>query len=72
MRPAVAGPLAASFRAGYGACDEARWGRARLFAALFQLRMTARRLPVHDVDWTEQVRAGVGDVVEMLRVARGA
>ena len=70
--PAVVGPLAASFRAGYGACDEARWGRARLFATLFRLRMTARRLPVHDVDWTEQVRSRVGDVAEGLRAAAGA
>jgi hypothetical protein len=43
-----------------------------LFAALFQLKLTARRCPVHDVAWGAQVRAGVGEAVEMLRFARGA
>lgn len=70
--PAEVGPLTASFRAGYGVCDEARWGRARLFATLFLLRMAARRLSVHDLDWTEQVRSSVGDVAEGLRAARSA
>lgn len=72
--PGAAPPaaLAVAFRAGYGPCDEARWVRARLFAALFQLKLTARRCPVHDSRWGAQVRAGVGDAVEMLRVARGA
>jgi aminoglycoside phosphotransferase (APT) family kinase protein len=69
---APAAALAVAFRAGYGPCDEARWARARLFAALFQLKLTARRRAVHDARWGAQVRAGVGDAVEMLRVARGA
>ena len=69
---APAATLAAAFRAGYGSCDQARWVRARLFAALFQLKLTARRCPVHDAGWGAQVRAGVGDAVEMLRAARGA
>jgi aminoglycoside phosphotransferase (APT) family kinase protein len=64
--------LATSFRDGYGACDQARWGRALLWAALFRLRMTARRLPVHDAGWTEQARVGVAGVVESLRASRGA
>lgn len=72
--PGAAPPpaLAVAFRAGYGPCDEARWARARLFAALFQLKLTARRCPVHAAGWGAQVRAGVGEAVEMLRVARGA
>jgi len=72
--PGAAPPpaLAVAFRAGYGPCDEGRWARARLFAALFQLKLTARRCPVHDAGWGAQVRAGVGDAVEMLRFARGA
>ena len=67
--PAAA--LAVAFRAGYGPCDEARWARAGLYAALFQLKVTARRCPVHDAGWGAQVRTGVGGAVEILRAARG-
>lgn len=70
--PDAASALAVAFRAGYGPCDEDRWARARLFAALFQLKLTARRCQVHHAGWGAQVRAGVGDAVEMLRLARGA
>jgi aminoglycoside phosphotransferase (APT) family kinase protein len=67
-----AAALAVAFRAGYGTCDDERWARARLFAALFQLKLTARRCAVHDAAWETQVRARVGDAVETLRAARGA
>ncbi|QWZ08028.1 aminoglycoside phosphotransferase family protein [Nocardioides panacis] len=70
--PSAATVLGRSFREGYGACDPARWGRARLWTALFRLRMTARRLPVHDVDWADRARGGVADVVEGLRASRGS
>lgn len=70
--PGRAGSLAVAFRAGYGTCDDARWTRAGLFAALFQLRLTARRCAVHDAAWETQVRARVGAAVETLRAARGA
>jgi aminoglycoside phosphotransferase (APT) family kinase protein len=69
--PAGAAALTASFRTGYGVGDDARWERAGLWSALFRLRMTARRLAVHDVDWTEEVRGRVDDVAEGLRATRG-
>jgi aminoglycoside phosphotransferase (APT) family kinase protein len=69
--PAGAASLTGWFRTGYGVGDEERWERARLWAALFRLRMTARRLPVHDVDWTAEVRSRVADVAEGLRAGRG-
>jgi aminoglycoside phosphotransferase (APT) family kinase protein len=70
--PGRAASLAVAFRAGYGSCDEARWARARLFAALFQLKLTARRCSVHDARWGAQVRTRTLEAVETLRVARGA
>ena len=70
--PGRAAALAVAFRAGYGSCDEARWARARLFAGLFQLKLTARRCPVHDARWGAQVRTRTLEAVETLRAARGA
>lgn len=70
--PGRAAALAVAFRAGYGGCDEARWARARLYAALFQLKLTARRCPVHDARWGTQVRIRTLEAVETLRAARGA
>ncbi len=60
------------FRAGYGSCDPARWVRARLFSALFQLKLAARRCPVHDTHWEAQVRTRVADAAATLRAARSA
>ena len=70
--PGRAAALAGAFRAGYGTCGDARWARAGLFAALFQLKLTARRCAVHDAGWERQVRVRVGAAVETLRAARGA
>jgi len=70
--PGRAAALTVAFQAGYGSCDQARWARARLFAALFQLKLTARRCPVHDARWGTQVRTRTLEAVETLRVARGA
>jgi aminoglycoside phosphotransferase len=70
--PVRAASLTSAFRAGYGPCDQSRWTRAVLFAALFQLKLTARRCAVHDPRWASHVHSGVGEAVEILRAVRGA
>lgn len=60
--------LIAAFRAGYGPCDDARWGRARSLAVLFQLKLAARRCAVHDEFWAVQVQARIADAaIELER-----
>jgi aminoglycoside phosphotransferase (APT) family kinase protein len=58
-----AGPMAArmrdAFLAGYGTAHPARMARARLYDALLQCRMAARRVPIHHVDWEHRVTGAV-------------
>ena len=64
--PVGARALTAALVAGYGPCEPGRWARARTLAALFQLKLAARRIPVHDVDWEPLVTARVDDAAAAL------
>ncbi len=63
---ADAAPLIRGFLEGYGSCDPARLVRARLIAVLFQLKLAARRTPVHSADWGAQVTRHVDDAAATL------
>jgi hypothetical protein len=52
---AAAAALEVAFRAGYGACDPLRWARAELLAILMELKLAARRCPVHHARWPVMV-----------------
>lgn len=52
---------------GYGPGPPARWLRAHQLALLFQLKLAARRSPVHASDWATQVTKQVADVAISLR-----
>jgi hypothetical protein len=54
-----AAALAAAFRTGYGACDPVRWTRAELLASMLELKLAARRYPVHDARWPALVASRV-------------
>jgi aminoglycoside phosphotransferase len=62
----VAG-LVRKFLEGYGPCDAARISRARLIAVLYQLKLAARRTPVHTTDWGTQVTRQVDEAAASLR-----
>jgi Ser/Thr protein kinase RdoA (MazF antagonist) len=63
-------PLFAALVAGYGACDPARWKRARLLAVLFSLKLAARRHPVHGVGWEMLVRDHLAEASARLTAER--
>ena len=62
----VTGPIR-QFLEGYGPCDPARFSRARLIAVLYQLKLAARRIPVHAPDWATRVTRQVGEAAANLR-----
>jgi aminoglycoside phosphotransferase len=62
----VAG-LVRKFLEAYGPCDPARISRARLIAVLYQLKLAARRNPVHAPDWGTQVTRQVDEAAASLR-----
>lgn len=64
--------LRRALRAGYGACDPARWARADLLAVLFSAKLAARRCEVHDPAWTSQVETRLSGAADALEVARAA
>lgn len=66
----LANVLAGCLRLGYGPCDPARWARAALFAALFQLKFAARRCAVHQLGWAAHVQAQVAGAATMLNAGR--
>ena len=53
------GAAEAALRAGYGPGAEARWARAALVSAVFDLKLAARRCMVHDPEWAPRVRGRV-------------
>jgi aminoglycoside phosphotransferase (APT) family kinase protein len=59
--------LVERFLEGYGPCDPARYSRARLIAVLYDLKIAARRIPVHAVDWRPRVTRQVDEAAERLR-----
>jgi hypothetical protein len=59
-------PLVSRFINGYGPCDPARLSRARLIAVLYRLKLAARRIPVHSLDWEAQVTRQVNDAAASL------
>jgi Ser/Thr protein kinase RdoA (MazF antagonist) len=52
-------PLHEAFLQGYGVREPARFARSRAYDALSQLRMAARRVPVHAPDWDRRVAEAV-------------
>jgi aminoglycoside phosphotransferase (APT) family kinase protein len=55
------------FFEGYGPCDPDRLARARLIAVLYQLKLAARRIPVHEPEWAQKVTRHVDDAAASLR-----
>jgi hypothetical protein len=49
-----------AFLQGYGAAEPPRLARARVYDALSQLRMSARRVPIQALDWQLRVTRAVG------------
>lgn len=49
-----------AFLDGYGPASPARLARARVYDTLLQLRLAARRSPIQEPDWADQVSAAVG------------
>jgi aminoglycoside phosphotransferase (APT) family kinase protein len=62
-----AAALPAAFLAGYGPLTGARMARARVYDALLQLRIAARRTPVQDPDWDCRIGAAVDRAAATLR-----
>lgn len=60
------GTAVAAFLAGYGATDPARLARARAYGVLLHLRLTARRVPVHDPAWASRVTARVAQAEAVM------
>jgi aminoglycoside phosphotransferase (APT) family kinase protein len=54
------GTVQALFLTGYGDCDRGRLARARAYEVLFEVKVAARRLGVHDPAWAHQVREALG------------
>jgi aminoglycoside phosphotransferase (APT) family kinase protein len=52
-------PALRGLRQGYGEADDARWQRTAALAALFTLKLAARRTPVHEPGWAARVEASV-------------
>nr|WP_238342158.1 phosphotransferase [Actinopolymorpha rutila] len=48
-------PAISAFLDGYGPCDRVRQARAHDLAVLFQLKLAARRIPVHHPEWADHV-----------------
>jgi aminoglycoside phosphotransferase len=57
------GPIGAAWMdalvAGYGPVDPECWARARRLAVLFQLKLAARRTPIHEPDWEARMAAEI-------------
>jgi hypothetical protein len=56
----------ARFLAGYGAIDEARLARTRLYEALVLAKLTVRRVSVADPDWDQRLRVCLGTCAGLL------
>jgi hypothetical protein len=44
---------------GYGPVDPECWTRARRLAVLLQLKLAARRTPIHEPDWEARMAAEI-------------
>jgi Ser/Thr protein kinase RdoA (MazF antagonist) len=55
------------FLDGYGPMSRLRLARARMLEPLLLLKMTARRVPVHETDWDGRTAALVGWSDQLLR-----
>jgi Ser/Thr protein kinase RdoA (MazF antagonist) len=55
--PAHRDGLVSAFRSGYGPGADDRWRRAERLAALVELRLAARRCPVHAEGWERRVES---------------
>ncbi|HEX5905547.1 MAG TPA: aminoglycoside phosphotransferase family protein [Propionibacteriaceae bacterium] len=63
-----AADLIRGLRVGYGDGAPGQWERARLLAVVFQLKLAARRTPIHLPGWAQRIRATVADAARYLAV----
>jgi len=71
-RPGAVASAQAEFLAGYGPTSRLRLARARVLEPLLLLKMTARRVPVHEPDWDGRTAALVARADQLLRDVEGA
>ena len=71
-RPGAVASAQAEFIAGYGPTSRPRLARARVLEPLLLLKMTARRVPVHEPDWDGRTAALVARADQLLRDVEGA
>jgi aminoglycoside phosphotransferase (APT) family kinase protein len=64
--------LIRGLRVGYGDGVPGQWERARLLAVVFQLKLAARRTPIHLPGWAQRIRAAVAEAAQYLSMERAA
>ena len=67
-----AADLLRALRVGYGDGAPGQWERARLLAVVFQLKLAARRTPIHLPGWAQRIRAAVAEAAQYLSMERAA
>jgi aminoglycoside phosphotransferase len=67
-----AADLIRGLRVGYGDGAPGQWERARLLAVVFQLKLAARRTPIHLPGWAQRIRAAVAEAAQYLSMERAA
>jgi Ser/Thr protein kinase RdoA (MazF antagonist) len=63
---ADAADLVRGLRVGYGGGTPGQWERARLLAVMFQLKLAARRTPIHLPGWTQRISTAVAKAAQYL------
>jgi hypothetical protein len=71
-RPSAVASAQEEFLDGYGPTSRLRLARARMLEPLLLLKMTARRVPVHETDWDGRTAALVEWADQLLRAAERA
>ena len=66
LRPGALASAQEEFLGGYGPTSRLRLARARMLEPLFLLKMTARRVPVHEADWDGRTAALVARADRLL------
>lgn len=65
------GPAIRAFLDGYGEDEPGRIARARAIGALFDLKLAARRIAVHETGWEQRVEASVRRAESVVSAAEG-
>jgi Ser/Thr protein kinase RdoA (MazF antagonist) len=69
---ADAADLVRGLRVGYGDGAPGQWERARLLAVMFQLKLAARRTPIHLPGWTQRIGTAVAEAAQYLAMEAAA